>query len=356
MEEHWITEDWKTLTEMLPPQWREKACELGALRRARKVKTPDELLRLLLLHIGPGISLRQAVARAAECGLPDISDVALMGRLRNSEKWLQYISEQLFTQMQSESKPVRLHDGYRCIAVDSTIIKETGPCASDWRLHYAIEVSTLSCTQAELTSIKIGESLTRYKVVLKDIFLGDRNYCKAGQIEYIFSNGGHVVIRWHRTSLPLLTIDGEEVNVIDLLKDLKHGEWAEHEVRMRDSDIPLRLCAVRVSKEAQQRQIESITKSAHKRDAEPTEESLALSPYIVVVTTLPKEKFSAESVMDLYRLRWQIELSFKRLKSLLNVGHVPKFVAASTRAWLQGKLLTCLLMEKLLLNEEVFSP
>ncbi|WP_043582634.1 transposase [Geminisphaera colitermitum] len=70
----------------------------------------------------------------------------------------------------------------------------------------------------------------------------------------------------------------------------------------------------------------------------------------------PRLLLDSRGILQLYRLRWQIELAFKRLKSLLNTGHVPKKDPLSSRSWLQAKLLTCLLIEKSLLQSEVFSP
>jgi hypothetical protein len=58
----------------------------------------------------------------------------------------------------------------------------------------------------------------------------------------------------------------------------------------------------------------------------------------------------------LYRRRWQIELLFKRLKSLALIGHVPKHDARSSRAWLYGKLLVALLAEKLIRVGHDISP
>ena len=58
----------------------------------------------------------------------------------------------------------------------------------------------------------------------------------------------------------------------------------------------------------------------------------------------------------MYRCRWQIELAFKRLKTLLGAGHVPKTDDQSARAWMQAKLLTALLVERLLLEAKIFSP
>jgi hypothetical protein len=70
---------------------------------------------------------------------------------------------------------------------------------------------------------------------------------------------------------------------------------------------------------------------------------------------IPAESWSAAQVLELYRCRWQIELAFKRLKSLLQLGQLPKQDPASARAWLQLKLLLALLIERLCHQARFFS-
>jgi hypothetical protein len=60
--------------------------------------------------------------------------------------------------------------------------------------------------------------------------------------------------------------------------------------------------------------------------------------------------------LDIYRLRWQIELSFKRLKSIAELGHLPKDDDRSSRAWLYGKLFIALLTEKMRRVASTISP
>ena len=60
--------------------------------------------------------------------------------------------------------------------------------------------------------------------------------------------------------------------------------------------------------------------------------------------------------MDLYRARWQVELAFKRLKSLFNFGHLPKHDEESAKAWLFGKLLVGLLSETIIEAADSVSP
>ena len=77
---------------------------------------------------------------------------------------------------------------------------------------------------------------------------------------------------------------------------------------------------------------------------------------MIVFTTLPEKDFPATVVLEWYRLRWQIELVFKRLKSLAGLGHLPKYDDASSRSWLYGKLFVGLLTEKLIRQADEFSP
>ena len=72
-----------------------------------------------------------------------------------------------------------------------------------------------------------------------------------------------------------------------------------------------------------------------------------MTKYIFVLATFPYEVFDTQAVLELYRVRWQVEMSFKRMKSLMQAGHVPKCDVSSARAWIQAKILTVLLIEHL---------
>jgi IS4 transposase len=66
--------------------------------------------------------------------------------------------------------------------------------------------------------------------------------------------------------------------------------------------------------------------------------------------------FDAATILEIYRLRWQIELVFKRMKSIMGLGHLPKADPNSSRAWLHGKLFVALLVERMIDAAKSFSP
>jgi hypothetical protein len=90
-----LKEDWSVIESVLPRGWAEAARSTGALRRTREFDDPAALLRVLLIHLADGCSLRETAVRARAGRLADVSDVALLKRLRGSGEWFRWMAEQL---------------------------------------------------------------------------------------------------------------------------------------------------------------------------------------------------------------------------------------------------------------------
>src|SRR5277367_6790021 len=91
-------EDWNVLVSFFPSNWKQLAQESQALKGLRQDKSAEPYLRVLLLHLGCGFSLRETIVRAQQAGLADLSDVALLKRLRKSKAWLQQLCCGLFAE------------------------------------------------------------------------------------------------------------------------------------------------------------------------------------------------------------------------------------------------------------------
>ena len=117
-----------------------------------------------------------------------------------------------------------------------------------------------------------------------------------------------------------------------------------------------RICALRKTDEAIEEAHTKICQTAQRKGRKPREETLRYARYVILFTTFPTEKFSATAVLEWYRLHWQVKLVFKRLKSLAQLGHLPKFDDESAKAWLYGKLLVALLTEKIVRHARTLSP
>ncbi len=111
---------------------------------------------------------------------------------------------------------------------------------------------------------------------------------------------------------------------------------------------PCRVCAIRKTQEAIRIAHRKLRKEATRRGKKPQPRTLKFARYVIVFTTFPEVGFTAVEVLEWYRTRWQVELVFKRFKSLAQLGHLPKYDDESAKAWLYGKLLVALLVEKLI--------
>jgi len=97
-----------------------------------------------------------------------------------------------------------------------------------------------------------------------------------------------------------------------------------------------------------------IQRRASKRQTETKPETWEYAKYVAVFTT--DLLTPTETILEWYRVRWQIELTFKRLKSLAQLGHLPKYDDQSSRAWLYGKFFVALLTQKLVRTGREISP
>jgi hypothetical protein len=352
--------NWQTLVSFFPPDWKPLAAETRANVRLRGFRSVDALMRTLLLHVARGYSLRETVVHARLARLARVSDVALLKRLRSAEEWFRMLCVSLL-QEQGIEMP-RAHPQLRLRLVDSTTIKEPGKTGSLWRVHYSFRVPELRCDAFTLTPTKgvgTGDSLTQFTIVSGDHLIADRGYCHANGIEHVVSNGGAILVRLNTAALPLFTVQGRRVPLLRRLAPLRQagqiGEWAVS-VHGATRVIVGRVCAIRKTEEAIKRAEKQLRRNASKQGEVLQPETLEYAKYIIVFTTFDSLTFSAATVLHWYRVRWQVELAFKRLKSLAQLGHLPKADEQSARAWLYGKLFVALLTEQLIRRGQALSP
>jgi hypothetical protein len=241
--------------------------------------------------------------------------------------------------------------------VDGTMVSEPGDTGSQWRLHYAIGVPALNCDEVILTSPREGETLKRFSVTKGDILIGDRGYAHPAGIAHVVARGGDVIIRTNLVTLPLCDARGARLDPLRHLRTLQVGHcgqwpaWVRADKRL----VAGRLCAVKKSAAAAHKARQRVLRESQRGGHQARVETLEAADYVFVFTTLA-DQIAPQAVMELYRGRWQIELAFKRLKSLVQLGHLKKHDPLAACAWLQGKLLVAFLLDALLETAERISP
>lgn len=351
-----LDEEWAIIMKLLPAGWRELAREKRAIRRdVGQVQSPELLLRILMIHLAGGVSLRQTAARAAANGWADISDVALFKKLRQSGPWL----EAMCTQMASDRFRAASFDGRRIRAIDATTIEEPGASSTSYRVHYSFCLNDFNCDHFEVTDAKGGEKLARFPATEGDILLADRGYSHREGVRHILDTGADVVVRYNHACFPLAQRgDGGPFDTLEWLRTLKGEAAASAAVQfVAGKEVrEVRICARRKSRAAANIAKARMHRVASKKGTTVDPVALEFAEYIVVLTSLKTPDWTSSRVLELYRSRWQVELVFKRLKSLLQLGHLPKKREDSCRAWIHGKLLVAMMIERLTEQARSFSP
>ena len=180
-----MNEDWPILLSFFPDNWLELATTTDATKKLRKDKDVENYIRTLLIHIGCGHSLRETAVRAKHAGLADISDVALLGRLRKAKDWLQSMCQAMIQERGFQLQP---KNDFRVRLFDATNVKEPGKTGSLWRIYYSVELPSLSCDFFKLTPAKgrgNGESFFQYQIRKGDYIIADRGYSTAAGINHV---------------------------------------------------------------------------------------------------------------------------------------------------------------------------
>lgn len=324
-----------------------------ALIRRRGVPDAASLLRLALGYATHGMSLRVTAGWAEVASIAALSDVALLKRLRGAADWLAALLDALLARRLQV--PGRLDRPLRL--VDASSISGPRSAGTDWRLHVGYDPRRACFSAIELTTVKQGESLKRQAVEPGAIYVGDRGYAHAGGLRHVHAGQADFVVRIGWRQLRLRRPDSPEGEAFDLLGALRAlpGEQNECELPVLLLDgldpayrgLPCRLIARRKPPEQAAEQRRRLIQRAREKTARaPSAESLAAAEWLIVLTSLPDSE-SAEQVLEIYRLRWQIELAFKRLKSLGHIDRLPAKDKDLARSWLYANLIAALLLDDL---------
>ena len=352
-----VESQWSYLLSMLPAKLDldASARDKGALLRRRVVRSAETLLRLALAYCC-GLSLRQTSCWARLQGLGDLSQVGVMKCLRRSASWLGFLVVTKLAE-RAECRQVR---GLRLRLVDATTVSAPGSQGTDWRVHLGFDLGSLSIDWVELTGSEGGESLSRFQVGPREVLIGDRGYAHARGLWSVRQAEGDFLVRLNWQNLPLQTLEGEPFNLLGAARSLPDTEVGEFSVQtVATRKVPAmgaRLVMLRKSEEATQQAREKILKEARKKGRQVDPRTLEAAGYIFLLTSLPAAQLKAAEVMELYRFRWQVELAFKRLKSLWDLGSVPVKDPDLARTYIYAKLLIAVLVEDLTQTLRTHSP
>lgn len=350
-------ERWAFLLHFLPKGWQDAAWEQQAIVRRRAIQSAEALLRLIFAYAWNDWSLRTVAGWAERSGLGQLSDVAVLKRLRHAEAWLGHLVDRWFAE---RGIGTALKARFRLVLTDSSTIQEPGSSGTTWRLHAQWNLATRRWEGLILTDQHGAESLTRLHVQRQDVVLADRNYAKPHALAWIAAQGAHVIARFGWNALRWETLEGIRWNVLEAVRTLTDATPGQWWVPMRPTPdgppLRLRVIAIRKSPAAAEASRRQARTTARKHGHTVSAATLEAADYILILTTLPDAVASATEILELYRLRWQIECAFKRLKSLLHLDHLRAFDPKLAQTYLLAKVLGALVVDALQNPDPSFFP
>lgn len=357
--EYLIEDGWQQVLSLLPEDIEQSARKDKAIFRMRKIRDAGSLLRIILAYCLSGMSSRELSSWLANQDLPSMSSIALLQRLRWSAYWLACLLAQMLEEY--AVKPEVALAGRNIVIQDASSVSRPGSEGTDRRIHLSFGLAPYRVTALELTDASGGETFTRMDVGPGDVVLADRGYAHRRGIWYVVSHQSDVVVRINYHDVPLVDERGNPFDIIEHLKSMK-GQIAEWDVSTRADErqetprIRVRLVVKRLDPESAARERKHIKERARKKHQQISSERLIAAEFILVFTTLSVEEASSEDVMDLFRYRWQIEVVFHRLKSIVKLDELPPCSDELLDTILLGRLIGALLIEKIGTKAGAFSP
>ena len=353
--------DWEFFRDQLPPGWRERASELGLVRPqppqlGAKVTDIEPVLRIILHRAGLEYSLVVTAAGAAAAELIDLSSVAVHKWERKMGPYLADLTAQLCDSA-NRFGPARW-SGYDIFAVDATVVTRPGATGTTARVHYVLRLSTLGFVKSVMTDEHGGETLRMHEEIAApgQLWLADRCYGNPAGIAALAAKGAAIIVRYNRGTLPLFDSKGAPFDVLEHVRTLRKpgavGEWRVQFHRLQEPIVG-RLCAVRLSEDKAE---EERARLRDEQGSKVTVDSLEAAAWLMVFTTVAHHRMKAGRVLDLYRMRWQVELEVKREKSIGGLDLLPNFREDTIATWLQAKLLIKHVAKTIASLAEVFPP
>jgi|SRR5215204_57725 len=343
--------DWPVIVDRLGGAERieSSARQCKAFLRVRVIPSAVDLLRLVLAYcLGPG-GLRSTTAWASAMGLADLSNVALLQRLRRCGDWLGALVGHVLTGVAPEASRGRL-----IRLIDATAVPQAAPTARRrnglWRIHSAFDLPAERFGFFALSDQHGGERLDRIPVEKGEIRIADRVYLQPKRIAAVIAAGGEIVVRAGWKSAHWLDGEGNRFDLIAALRAAAEPGLIDRPIWLRRTTQPaigLRLVAVKKAAHAAEAARRKARRQAQQGGHQIDQNTLAAADWVILVTSLSPAEFPTADILALYRLRWRIELAFKRLKSLVGLSAPPGSDARLARAWVLAHLLMILLLEPL---------
>jgi len=274
-----------------------------------------------------------------------ITDQAVAERVRACGPWVQAILRRMLPPAQGDTLPA----GRRLVVIDASSIQAPGATGTDHRLHIALDLLSLQFLEVLVSDVHTGETLKHFSLGPGDVALADRGSAQCQGMSAVVAQGADLIVRLNPFSVVVGDAAGTLLDLVVILKRQHMETLRTLAVTLRSAGgqhaVPGWVHAYRLNAEQATRARQKC-RQGHKKGT-PSAASLFLAGWVLVFTTLAPAVLTAQTIMALYRCRWQVEIAIKRWKSVLDVDALrAKARSPLAEVWLHGKLLYALMLER----------
>lgn len=273
-----------------------------------------------------------------------ISDTAIQKRLKACVPWVKALLSRLLG-----ARTVLLCEGHlRFVVVDGSTVQGPGATGTEYRLHLAVDLVRLHLLHVQVTDVHTGESLRHHPLRDGDVVVADRGYNSASALIACADRGVAVLVRYNPRGLNLYDAAAAKIDWLAQLQSTTETAWClPVRVQVNGEFIEGTLHGGRLPP-AQAAQARRRVRIQAKKKGRPVQaRPPALAEWVLVLSTLPPAVLPTATVLALYRLRWQVELVIKRLKSIARIDHLrARRGSPLADLYLHGKLLYAWVLEQ----------
>jgi hypothetical protein len=200
----------------------------------------------------------------------------------------------------------------------------------------------------------MAEGFHHFPIGPGELAVGDRAYAKAKGLAGVVANGGHFLVRLGWRSVVLLNPQGQPFDLLAKLAELPRDQihvlelQLANNARNRRPVCPVRLILSPLPPGAGERaRQKAARKSKRQGRRRPLPQGAIAAEWLMLLTSLPGDLLLPSELTALYRLRWQIELAIKRLKSLMHLNQLPAKDHDLARCWIGAHILAALLINRM---------
>lgn len=321
----------------------QSAREAKAIQRRRGIRNGKDLLRLVMMYALRDWSLRMVGLWAVLVNIGYMSDVAVMKRIQKSRKWIGRLISAILQRRCSACQSI---PGVRLRIMDATTVSGPASRGADWRAHLCFDLGDMCLDGIELTDGSGGESLLRFEAQVNEVRIVDGGYPSARGMGPMLLKGSGLIVRINWRNVSVRTSDNKRFDIISWLRNISAPTETHVWLDTPQGWFQLRLLANPLPLTRAEEARRKLRSRNEKKGIKTSDETLFAAGFVLLLTNLPAAVWPVQLIFSLYRLRWQIEIQIKRLKSLLHFDCLRTKNPDLAQTYLLAKLLAALIIDQ----------